>query len=645
MIKYFYMLVVALMLNATVNAQTVLWGNNKDSQFDGGLNGWTTKGLSATPQDSAKNAVWTWTKDGKVTGSVYSANTPQIVGSTFANGAAIMNSDNLETGGVAIGKGKAPGPHKSELISPVFAIPSTEKEISIVFNQYYRNYIANCFVAYSNDGGTTWSSDININSGILVNAATSVRNQRKNIVLKGAVGSPNFRLKFTFDGRLYVWILDDVQVIRSTKYNVTSDDEWFASNHYRVVPKGLNEPFPLMNDVKNNGIKEATNVKLNGKVVNEVTTKVVYDETINLGKIKPGDTLQNTVLPKLVTLTDVGDYTGTYTVSADSTDAEPIDNTISFRTSISDTLYSHEINRTRSLSLSTNAWSGTAPHSWIIASSYYMPKGASKYTASMVQFGLNTTATTMPLLKGQTINVYLIKWVDKDDDGNAQESEREIIGFYDGGYTIKGNEVNSVAGANVNTNLNIKVPIRDFADPSKKVKFQDDTYYLVALDFTAADDKVTMSVEATEAIRYRASDYAITKLGKRRTAFHIGVGDGKDWDGEGFTNSNVMPCIRLSVTPPTVGTKDITLLPINAVQVAPNPAKDEFSVFFNMPEMTSEVTMKLVDMTGKIIRTQTLENVKNDAILFNTNDVVAGTYNLVITSEQGNTVKKVVIVR
>ena len=641
MMKYFYMLIVALMATATVNAQNVvLWGNNKDSQFDGGLNGWTTKGLFSTPVDSVKNAVWTWTKDGKVTGSLFSANTPQIVGSTFANGAAIFNSDNLETGGVAVTKGKAPGPHKSELISPVFSIPTTEKELSVAFNQYYRNFQSKTFVSYSTDGGTTWSPDIDLNPGITVNVATNVRNQRRNVILPGAVGSANFRLRFTFDGRLYVWVIDDITIVRSAKYNITADDDLFASNHYRMAPKGLNEPFPMMNSVKNIGLKEVKNVKLNAKVVNETTPKTVYDETITLGSVKSGDTLLNKIFPKLVTLTDVGDYLGTYTASSDSLDNEPIDNTIAFRTTITDTLFSHEVIRSRSLAF-TNA-----PQSWLAASAYYMPKGASKFTASMIQFGLNTTATTMPLLKGQTISVYLIKWVDANDDGNAQESEREIVGFYDGGYVIKGTEVNSApTNTNVNTNLNIKVPIRDFNDPTKKVKLQDETTYLASVEFVAADDKVTMALEATENVKYRPADLAMTLLGKRRSAFQIARGDEKNWDGEGFTNSNLMPCIRLSVNSIISNTKDEVVLSTNAVQIAPNPTQNEFSIFFNLDETATEVSLKLVDMTGKIMRVQVLDNIKNDALLFDTSDVPAGTYNLVVTSDIGSTVKKVVIVR
>ena len=50
-------------------AQATLWGGSADpkSTFTGGLaaSGWTTEGLTSSVSDSAKNAIWEFTADGR----------------------------------------------------------------------------------------------------------------------------------------------------------------------------------------------------------------------------------------------------------------------------------------------------------------------------------------------------------------------------------------------------------------------------------------------------------------------------------------------------------------------------------------------------------------------------------------------------
>ena len=654
MTKKLYMIAVALLVCATTYAQdVVLWGNNKDSQFDGGLNGWKTNAISCVNKDSLKYAVWDWSKDGKASGGAFFGTQGAIVSTSVANGAAVFNSDKLDNNGnsALIGKGKCIAPHVSELVSPAFAIPATETDLTLTFSQAYRNFQANCFVSWSEDDGKTWSAQINVNADVAANQVAPITN--KAVRLVGAKPSAKFRVKFTFDGNYYYWTLDDVAVIRSRSFDLFASNSWFAINHNRVTPKGLVEPFPVMVNVVNKGSKKATNAKVNVKVIDEIATTVVYDETYKLGTgtIAPGDTNLNLIHTKLVTLKDVGTYAGTYTVSADSVDQDKANNVLTFRTSVSDTTFSREINRTRTLLPAASNWTTGAPHSWAIGNCFYVPKNDGDFIATSAQFGLNfaATSTTAAQFKDKVVNVYLYKWKDADADGNAQETERELVGFADGGYVGKGNEVNSVAGTDMNKNLNIKVSLVDFNEPAKKLKLVGDTYYILALEYVAPDDKVNMIVEVSATNNYNPSFYAMQQLGKDRVGYQLGIGDSKDWQYDAFNPANLSsylaPCIRLNVkNTKIIGTNDVKLAD-NAVKIAPNPANTQFGISFNFATEANDVRIKLFDATGRIVREEMMQNVTNEGIMINTADLTPGVYNLSVTSDQGNTVKQVVIVR
>ena len=87
-----------LIMNGVQAQYPIFWGGpgHKDSEFDGGLNGWTT--------DSAINAVWTYSKTSDARPFVFGGGTPSanvpIHSLSNANGAAVFNSAYLDTSGV-----------------------------------------------------------------------------------------------------------------------------------------------------------------------------------------------------------------------------------------------------------------------------------------------------------------------------------------------------------------------------------------------------------------------------------------------------------------------------------------------------------------------------------------------------------------
>lgn len=83
---------------------------------------------------------------------------------------------------------------------------------------------------------------------------------------------------------------------------------------------------------------------------------------------------------------------------------------------------------------------------------------------------------------------------------------------------------------------------------------------------------------------------------------------------------------------------------IQEVAVYPNPATDEAVVEYNLTS-ASDVTIKLIDINGKVVETVSLNNtsVGQGSTTLNVADLAAGVYNVSITSNDSSIVKKLII--
>ncbi|MEL6924610.1 MAG: hypothetical protein AAFO94_11240, partial [Bacteroidota bacterium] len=152
-----------------LNAQTVnyLFGGPGDanSEFAGGLNDWITVGVSSDVPDSAQNAVWVWTPDGRLNTGRFWGDAGTIFSPSVTNGAAGFNSDFLDNGGADFGTGAAPSPHRGELISPMFDCTGVN-DVILKFNHSARNFRSTFLVEVTNGSDSTI---YNINDEIPVN--------------------------------------------------------------------------------------------------------------------------------------------------------------------------------------------------------------------------------------------------------------------------------------------------------------------------------------------------------------------------------------------------------------------------------------------------------------------------------------------
>ena len=202
---------------------TYIFGGPMDSlngQFAGGLNDWVAEA-------GTNGAVWTWTADGSGSDGAYWGQGTPIASSSVANGAAIFNSDFLDNGGQAgnFGGGSAPSPHEGSLVSPSFSCAGNNSVV-VMFTQYLRVFDAITSVGISIDGGNTWVQDT-LNNDIITNFSSrsqlfSDMDEVRFVDFSDvAAGRSDVRIRFTFSGDYYAWIIDDVAVIEKPMHDVS----------------------------------------------------------------------------------------------------------------------------------------------------------------------------------------------------------------------------------------------------------------------------------------------------------------------------------------------------------------------------------------------------------------------------------------
>lgn len=111
------------------------------------------------------------------------------------------------------------------------------------------------------------------------------------------------------------------------------------------------------------------------------------------------------------------------------------------------------------------------------------------------------------------------------------------------------------------------------------------------------------------------------------------------WDG---TDYNYVVRLHLDGF---VGTKDVPTLAASKIQLAPNPANISTQISFDLEKVADEISIRLLDFSGRLLRTYQYEQVKNHSFDIGVKDLPAGTYFLSILTPEGYRAEKLVIAR
>ena len=365
-----------------------LSGNN-------GFGEWTTSGEHAN--------IWRFTLYGPT--GAYSNTGQRMASPTVANGFMIFAGDSANanfsvTPPVIVA---SPTEWDAALESPVLDL-SASPFVEVKFSQRFRwccQAASPHSLELSLDGGASWPITFPTSGIFNANDDSGTQETRINIssAIAGNAGNVKFRFKHSPTASHYHWQIDDVEVVELFPNNMTMEDGYLThtgtgEEYGRIPTAQLNPTMLVGGGITNSGSVEQTNVVINLSVTNSGGTEV-FTAVKNIPVMASGatDALEEFVnLPSLAN----GLYTGTFTVSADTPDDDPSDNTFLRRFEVNDNVYTvdgignHPEGYQILSSIGTNSFTDAADGLAIM--NYY--EMVSPLTVYGIEF-LTTTTTTV----------------------------------------------------------------------------------------------------------------------------------------------------------------------------------------------------------------------------------------------------------
>ncbi len=609
-------------------AEKVLWGNEPgQGDFDGGLNGWSTVTISCNDAPSELD-TWKFDPDAILDEGVLSIGSAP--GPTFCNGMMAFDSDYLDNeGGIlnedgsinngAVGTGPCPAPQLGELISPIIDISGFDAAgVSLEFYQETRQLNSQYVIQYSIDGGDTYNGVV-INEEIDGNAFNETN--KTFVPLPGAAGADSLRIKFTYSGNYYYWLIDDVKIIEREANNLRVNENFYAAAPNVRVPKSQVDAINFLADIQNIGASTQENTTLSISVTNDETGEEVYSDAVNLGSITADSLTENNLLPnKFTPAAEVAKYTGVYTVSAEADDTDLSDNTQTINFEVTDNEFANEDGTNHG---NVEITDKNQIPTWSLGNYFYLPKG-NGYKVTGFGIGIGNADE----VGGLEVGVRMFKWTDVDADSDdsgfpeAAPDEREFIGFAD--YEILGNElaedINLIGAADIFNADGDEVPIL----------LEDDAHYLVMMTM---DSEVGASAKDDLYTSYLAMNLASTAAGAPR--YWSFFGNGSDiFETVYDANNSFTPLVRMYIAPEDASS--VTELPAdNLITVTPNPASEFVNVSMDFTKSFDHVNIMMTDITGRVVLMKDLDNVSNHQMRIDVGNLMSGTFILNITTPDG----------
>lgn len=641
-------LMFAAALSGASAQEKILWGGpgSKDGEFNGGLNGWTTVGVKSGDPTKANLAVFTWSQAANAPGGYTPVANTVLNSASKSNGAVVFNSDVLDSGtggsknptsGSVFGAGVCPTPHEAELISPTINLTG-QKDVTLVFSQLFRNFrssrprdgkaTASTAILYSRDNGATWSDPVPIYVNEQCKTYQLNTNYSPTVVtrvqLPGAGNTDKFKVKFSFAGDYYFWVIDDVSIVPMENNNLRANANFYAPFENVFTPITQTRESYFLNDIANTGAKPQSNVRHTMNIYKtnasgQLIAPAVFSDTLKYGTVLTDTTIENIPFPKGFEPTGPkSNYAALYELISDSTDVEIWNNRLSAVFGITDTTFAKDNGRTRSVA---PAFSGS-DFTFGYGNVYYIKKGKG-FDSGIMQFTIENGSD----LTGDNVDVYLYKWTgDANNNKEIDEDELETAGY--SAYTVKGTETSATP---------IRLRIDNFLNPGKAINLEDNTYYIVYVEHIGKSADEPMFLSASDRYDYAASALAFEN--SKKLSFYSVLKIGEELFTGGFRS--LVPTIRWNIRAITSDRE--LILPENNVAVSPNPASDYTQINFNFSEVMNVVDVNVVDVNGRTIMTNVLRNIQSDNYRLDVSSLNAGVYSLVVRTEKGIATKSLVI--
>ena len=113
---------------------------------------------------------------------------------------------------------------------------SMYSDITMVFNSFYREYTGIAKVAFSIDGGITFTDTVEVHPDIEVNERTDSDYQVLVRFPQNIAGNSNVKIQFIYDGTVlystyngyYFWMIDDIELIETPDHLLDLSSETYG---------------------------------------------------------------------------------------------------------------------------------------------------------------------------------------------------------------------------------------------------------------------------------------------------------------------------------------------------------------------------------------------------------------------------------
>jgi hypothetical protein len=628
-----------------------IWGNGPDENgfrgdFYRGLNGWTID----------KPGTWHYSAESKVIGGLWLGSPIKINSWTDCDGAMVMNSDSLDSGGKngSAGTGPCPAVCTASLISPNIILPDGIEGITIEFYQALRQYRSTFKLYTSKDDGVTWSDPIDFNTEFPLNSDNI--QQRKSILVPGFAGAHQIRFKFEYAGNYYYWAIDDVILKNEVSSNAQINNNWFAVAPTLRVPASQVVPMYFMADISNHGNADATNVDVN-VVINDDKGAEIDRLVKNYGVLAAGTSLENGIFEEtFLPASTPKMYNAYYEVTSDK-DLDVSNNKAPFLFEVTNntfgTLFSEAQRKQAYMKDITEIWAVTPTNFQSCGTIYYVPKGDG-YSVDKVRFGLKNPANEID--GAGFIQVELYEWKDEDKDLSCSPYERKLVGansIYLEGDILK------------NPRL-IEIPlwaVDDEGNPNEDQEIalkNDQTYVLIAhtrpldpsfprIKFLTYNGFGLDNIYDRSVYNYPAN-YVLDSVGLNYIGGSLFELSGEDENDEAersyniFGNTGSLHSLANMYLEMDIKIYNSTyeIAKTGSANVFPNPAYRDMYIDITL-DNTSDVKVELISVDGKVVMTKSFDGVKDSRLKLELSGVASGAYTAMIHTNTGVIAKKVVV--
>lgn len=585
--------------------------------FSFGTNGWISNIIETS---EAADGIWEWIPGGSVNSAITVIDNESafIHSLTASDGAMVFNADYFN-----LMDGLQPPHYKYvyELISPTINLSSSNASIAIQFSQLLRispdvspqdipPFITS--IAYSTDDGETWEAPINTAPYITPATAANrfiFENNTYYIPLPPeATGSSEFKLKFTWSGNFYFWVIDDVAIVERPASDMRVNRNFFSMAPSLITPSSQLVDIPFLADVINNGSMEAENVVQEAFVIRASDGEEVHRSVQNLGDVAVDELVENIVFEESMpasSFEEEGVYNGFYTVHHDMPDDRPIDDTIKWQFMVSDTIFAKENGYTRDITTVENV-------NYSYGNMFYVPNGEGWY-AQEITFGINLASRVI----GEAVTISLYEWLgDVNNDNRITNDSTELALLAENSYTFQENE-----------DIFITTQAVNYDGEAKPLK--DDTYYFAVISYNN-ESGPRLYFLVNDTLDYLATNYTYEQTGIEQFSSFLDDGNTGFFRPQGF-GYHIVPLIRLHIGR-TSNTTNITKENIYPLSVYPNPCREGDKIYLDIPEGMQPQSLSIADMSGRNVFYKKLSSVTQKRITFDARNFVPGSYTIKLES-------------